>query len=40
MIASLFAIKIFLLNLIKLIVGFNPLMPGIAEMVISDFFLF
>ena len=34
---SLFAIKIFLLILVNSIVGFNPAIPGIAAIVISDF---
>ena len=39
--ASLFAIKIFFVNLIIFIVGLRPMMPGIAEIVISDLnFLF
>ena len=33
---SLLAIKIFLLFFINSIVGFNPAIPGIAAMVISD----
>ena len=35
---SLFAINIFLLNLIFRIVGFKPAIPGIAEIVISVLF--
>ena len=38
-IASLLAIKIFLLNFVITIVGKRPLIPGIEEIVISDFFL-
>ena len=33
---SLFAIKIFLLNFIKAMVGERPSIPGIAVIVISD----
>ena len=38
-IASLLAMRIFLLNLIILRVGKRPERPGIAATVISDFFL-
>jgi len=34
---SLFAIRIFLLILVNSTVGFNPAIPGIAAIVISDF---
>ena len=38
MIASLLAMRIFLLILVNIIVGFKPAIPGIAEIVISIFF--
>ena len=37
---SLFANKIFLLNLIKVNVGSSPAMPGIADTVISTFLIY
>ena len=35
---SLLAKRTFLLNFVIIIVGSRPLIPGIAEIVISDFF--
>ena len=39
-IASLFAIRIFLLILVNKIVGSNPAIPGMAETVTSIFFIY